>query len=339
MAQGLVPLNTDPVELDPYIIHVSNRMFPDKEPVVRLLFLLPATIILSSGCQPSGPTASHLVRNPKSKACVKASASLDNSPAASDSFPRWEGQFKTYSDLEILVGNVSDLFTFGLLTTSEQKLRPGYLELWNTIQLRSDRIDDLDAHLARLLQGMSRYRDAGSPTKTPWWWVGIIHGLESGYNFSRHLHNGDPLKARTFHVPSGRPKTGVPPFAWETSAADAISTEEILKTPNWPNPGYIAYSFENYNGFGYRSKGINSPYLWAFSQHYSKGKYIADGKFSSGTASDQAGAMAILKRAIDKGVVNINQFTTEPSAEVQNEYQNKLKTLPPLSPPSDDCAQ
>jgi len=39
-------------------------------------------------------------------------------------------------------------------------------------------------------------------------------------SFKLHLHNGDPLTARTVNVPKGRPKTGQPPFAWGISAKD-----------------------------------------------------------------------------------------------------------------------
>ena len=42
------------------------------------------------------------------------------------------------------------------------------------------------------------------------------------------------------------------------------------------------YELERYNGFGYRDRRpqVLSPYLWSFSNHYSRGKYVADGRFS-----------------------------------------------------------
>jgi hypothetical protein len=34
------------------------------------------------------------------------------------------------------------------------------------------------------------------------------------------------------------------------------------------------------NGFGYRAHGINSPYLWSYSNQYHAGKFVSDGVYS-----------------------------------------------------------
>ena len=39
-----------------------------------------------------------------------------------------------------------------------------------------------------------------------------------------------------------------------------------------------------------------SPYLWSFSNHYARGKYVADGHFSATAVSQQCGAALLLKR-------------------------------------------
>ena len=75
---------------------------------------------------------------------------------------------------------------------------------------------------ARISASRPRYEKVGKALGIPWYVVGIIHSLEASGNFTRHLHNGDPLTARTTHVPAGRPKTGKPPFTWEQSAIDAL---------------------------------------------------------------------------------------------------------------------
>ena len=65
----------------------------------------------------------------------------------------------------------------------------------------------------------------------------------------------------------------------------------------------IAYSFELHNGWGYRKyRGINSPYLWSFSNHYKKGKYAYDGKYDPGLVSKQKGAMVLLRALMDKEI-------------------------------------
>ena len=59
-----------------------------------------------------------------------------------------------------------------------------------------------------------------------------------------------------------------------------------------------------HNGLGYLKyhKNVLSPYLWSGTQHYTKGKYIADGKFSSTTVDKQLGTCAILKRMQSRGL-------------------------------------
>jgi hypothetical protein len=63
---------------------------------------------------------------------------------------------------------------------------------------------------------------------------------------------------------------------------------------DWSVPGML-YRFERYNGFGYRSRGINSPYLWSYSNQYKKGKFTGDGKYDPNAVSKQCGAVVLLK--------------------------------------------
>ena len=62
-------------------------------------------------------------------------------------------------------------------------------------------------------------------------------------------------------------------------------------------PGTL-FQLEGYNGFGYRDHHptVPSPYLWSFSNHYTRGKYVADGRFSPTAVSQQCGAAVLLKR-------------------------------------------
>ena len=50
---------------------------------------------------------------------------------------------------------------------------------------------------------------------------------------------------------------------------------------------------ERYNGLGYRRRGRPSPYLWSYSGHYDKGKYVADGRFDPDAESKQCGGAAL----------------------------------------------
>src|SRR4030095_4461647 len=137
---------------------------------------------------------------------------------------------------------------------------------------------------------------ANAPS-VPWYVIGIIHEMEGGLNFSTHLHNGDPLTARTVQVPAGRPPTGGRPLPVEESAIDALTLEAFHSVKLWTIER-IAYQLEAYNGWGYRSRntGVNTPYLWSATSNYRKGKFVRDGVFDPNAVSGQIGAMALLRR-------------------------------------------
>ena len=175
--------------------------------------------------------------------------------------------------------------------------RQSYELLYESCLVRPKRRAVVDQLVARITANKARYAKVGKALGVPWYVVGIIHSLEAGGDFSRHLHNGDPLTARTTHVPAGRPPTGRPPFTWEQSATDALRQRGMDRWKDWSIPGTL-YELEGYNGFGYRDHHPNvpSPYLWSFSNHYTRGKYVADGRFSASAVSQQVGAALLLKQ-------------------------------------------
>jgi lysozyme family protein/peptidoglycan hydrolase-like protein with peptidoglycan-binding domain len=179
-----------------------------------------------------------------------------------------------------------------------------YSDLWASCTIRTARIAEVDAIVDRIVRNKQRYTAVGKPLGVTWHVVGIIHMLEGSGNFATHLHNGDPLTARTVHVPRGRPKQGRPPFTWEESASDALIQEGLDRWNNWTVPGTL-FVLEGFNGFGYHGKGINSPYLWSFSNHYAKGKFSSDGVFSATAVSAQCGAAVLLSRMLARHLTKV----------------------------------
>jgi lysozyme family protein len=185
------------------------------------------------------------------------------------------------------------------LTNAE---RQRYNLLYQSCLIRPARRAAVDRLVRRIAANRRRYAKVARVLGIPWYVIGIVHSLEAGGDFTRHLHNGDPLSARTTHVPIGRPKTGRPPFTWEASATDALRYQGLDRWKDWSIPGTL-YKFEAYNGFGYRDHhpDVPSPYLWSFSNHYTRGKYVADGRFSPTAVSQQCGAAVLLKRLAASG--------------------------------------
>jgi uncharacterized protein (TIGR02594 family) len=187
------------------------------------------------------------------------------------------------------------------------KLAAEYKSLWDNAVIREQHRQEVTKTARKVRDLKSTYDKVSAATNVPWYIVGLIHSLESGFK-TAHLHNGDPLTARTVQEPPGRPKKGSPPFSWEASAIDALTMHGMqnVGAAGW-SIERIAFELERYNGFGYRNHHpeVKSPYLWSFTNQYTMGKYIGDHKFSSTARSEQVGAMAVLKQLVAEGVVTI----------------------------------
>lgn len=190
-----------------------------------------------------------------------------------------------------------------------QGLKSEYQQLWRSCAIRPARAATVDALADRLVANKKRYASAGKPNGVPWFVVGVIHLLEASGDFTKHLHNGDPLTARTVRVPAGRPTTGKPPFTWEDSAADVLKLK-LKGWTDWSIPGTL-YVLERYNGWGYRDRGHATPYLWSFSSNYAKGKYVKDGVYDPNAVSAQCGAAVMLRRLAERGLASVDGVATK----------------------------
>jgi lysozyme family protein len=186
-----------------------------------------------------------------------------------------------------------------------KRLAEEYVSLYRSCVYDRRRFEAIDVLVDGLLAHKERYETVSEAVGAPWYFVAVIHRMESSSDFTRHLHNGDPLTDRTRHVPAGRPKKGSPPFTWEESATDALKLRRIDKVPSWPLPRLL-YEIEGYNGWGYRlyHPHVLSPYLWSWSNHYVSGKYVADGRWSDTARSRQCGAAVLLRRIEERGEIS-----------------------------------
>jgi lysozyme family protein len=192
-----------------------------------------------------------------------------------------------------------------------------YINLWDTCTINPSYESDLDWAIQKIKEGRQLYEKVSVKTGVPWYVVAVIHSLESSTDFSAHLHNGDPLTARTKNVPQGRPLHGTPPFTWEDSAIDALNYDGACGVRNWNLPT-LFWFLEGFNGWGYRigsgrktTPAHRSAYLFSGTNHYEKGKYIADGSFDPEAISAQVGCMALLKALEKDGLISISPSAGE----------------------------
>lgn len=169
-----------------------------------------------------------------------------------------------------------------------------YAHLYDIMVINPNKIQGIDNIIARIKARQGLYSVVSQETKVPINVIAVVHYRESGLSLQRHLHNGDPLTARTVHVPKGRPIEGEPPFSWQASAIDALKMMGWDKITDWSMPAALQH-IEQYNGLGYQKRGLPSPYLWSWSSNYHSGKYVADGKFDPDAVDQQCGAAVLLK--------------------------------------------
>lgn len=164
---------------------------------------------------------------------------------------------------------------------------------WHACQVEADKMAEIKSICSTILNNEARYKAVANPIGVPFWVVGLIHYRETSLDFTRHLHNGDPLLARTVHVPVGRPVNGSPPFTWEESARDALSITGWDQKKSWDVVQTLV-RLEMYNGWAYFKMGKPSPYIWSFTDQYVSGKFAADGKFNPALIDAQPGCAALM---------------------------------------------
>lgn len=205
-----------------------------------------------------------------------------------------------------------------------QALKEEYQRLFNNCQINLDKLNAVETIVNKIVQNRNRYEQVGNQLSIPWYFIAVIHNMESSLNFNCHLHNGDPLTNRTTHVPAGRPINGNPPFTWEESAIDSLTFQRINIWNDWTVSG-ILYKIEAYNGWGYRANHpeVLSPYLWSGSNHYTRGKYVADGRWSDTAVSNQIGAAVILRRLVEKNLITISDIISVQTNEPILKYSTR----------------
>jgi lysozyme family protein len=177
-----------------------------------------------------------------------------------------------------------------------------YEKLWSTCKIDPAHLPEVKQLAERILAGKPRYEALAKRLRSEipgmqWWILGVIHHMEAGCNFAKYQHNGELLGKVTTLKPAGKLF-----HHWEDSAIDA--SRMLLKGLDGTMPKLLSL-LEGFNGYGYRLwRTVKSPYLWSYSNHYTKGKYIevkdpitrkAKSVWKPDLISKQCGTAVILK--------------------------------------------
>jgi lysozyme family protein len=165
---------------------------------------------------------------------------------------------------------------------------------WDNCHVSAEKGPQFQAVANRLTApaAKARYQAVEKKTGVPWWFIAVVHEREASQNWNTQLGQGDPLNRKSTHKPAGRG-----PFStWEDGAVDALVNcpPYAARNKDWSVGGALTM-LEKYNGLGYAGKGLPSPYVWAGTDQYIKGKYTSDGKYNPNVVDSQLGCAGLLK--------------------------------------------
>ena len=191
---------------------------------------------------------------------------------------------------------------FDTTVTTDRAAIPAELEeLFSSVEVNQSKAAAINLVVDKIIENKRRYKIVSDQLGVPWYFVATVHALENNLDFERHL-NGDPLSARTVHIPKDRPTEGTPPFTWEASAIDTLKLTRLNVSADG-TIGQVLYALETYYGLGYRRRQIRTPFLWACTNHEMPGRLIGS-YFDPKATFGFCGGAAILKTLATRGEIS-----------------------------------
>ncbi|MGY8704358.1 peptidoglycan-binding protein [Bradyrhizobium sp. 18BD] len=225
---------------------------------------------------------------------------------------------------------------------SFENIKAEYERNWSNMRIRPARVEVANETARKALRGKDIYKQIEERTGVKWHVVALFHSRESDFDFDTYLGNGQSLHRVTTIVPRGRG-----PFAsFVDGAVDALQLEGFVGARDW-GIAKTLFRLEKFNGFGYRGRGVSSPYLWGGSNIYGPpeqraGKFVSDGVFDPNKVDPQLGAAVILQAmmALDPSITLDDapsspghiepEESLAPMALLMQQSLNKLGANPPL---------
>lgn len=192
---------------------------------------------------------------------------------------------------------------------SVSSLTAANAQRWAVVRMLTAKGAAFRATARLLVAAKDRYLRVAKTTGVPWQVIAVIHEREAAQRWDASIAQGDPWDRISTHIPKGRG----PSASWEAAANDALSNCPPFAATwkDW-SPGGTLTLLEQFNGLGYANMGKPSPYIWAGTDQYARGKYIADGKYDPDAVDSQLGCAGLLlaMAEIDSSVANALGKTT-----------------------------
>jgi lysozyme family protein len=200
-------------------------------------------------------------------------------------------------------------------------LAPEYAALLAVMRLDPAREHELAVRAAVLLALSQRHRDewaaVEAKTGVPRLWGLASFERESGSDYARSPAQGDRWDRVSVNVPRG-----LGPYqcwgdacvaAYRIDRLDEVvrglgsavgsqdgAASSLIADPSHPIPGSgwtwprACFEGELFNGFGPRAHGRQTGYLWSWTNIYTGGKYVADGKWDPDHVDEQCGMVPMM---------------------------------------------
>ena len=128
-----------------------------------------------------------------------------------------------------------------------QQFKAGYENNWQNMQIRPGSAGRAKEEAARLQKNKSIYQQIETITRVPWYFIGLCHDRESGFDLNTYLGNGQALNRVTTIVPKGRgPFLG--PNAFVDGAVDALRIQGFVGATDW-SIARTLFRLEGFNGY------------------------------------------------------------------------------------------
>jgi len=183
-----------------------------------------------------------------------------------------------------------------------EKLAPEYERLASIATVKPSREAELrQVCKTTLLPNKAIYRRVEQLTHVPAAGLMALAMREMSGSIHKYLGNGQRLTMRTTIVPKGRGPFPDTPDGFVAGCLDALAIDkldQVWKSASGWSRARFCYESEEWNGWGYRARGIPSPYVFGATTVQKAGKFVADHVYSATTMDVQLGTLAIVEQLV-----------------------------------------